>query len=282
MTTAALRLSKRLVALCLAIAHASVEQIRVRLAPNRRERPRPLVVLTYHAVRQADLRSFDAQMRALRRWCQPVFADAPLLAAGRPRVAVTFDDAFSDLLHGALPMLAGHRIPATVFVPTGYMGERAGWQTRRGAANMPDGLVMAADDVRRLDRQLVKCGSHTVSHPRLADVPLRQLDTELTESKITLERLTGDSVTMLALPYGSHNPVVVARALANGYTTVFANVPIRLAGDVPDGLAGRIDVSPRDSLLEFRLKALGHYSWMARVMPIKRAVLRAAGVAIPS
>lgn len=100
------------------------------------------LVLIYHRV--ADLGSdpqrlavtpavFDAQMDVLAKQFRVVEL-AELtddLHAGRvsPRtVAVTFDDGYADNLLTAAPMLETHRVPATVFVSSGYMdGGRELW-----------------------------------------------------------------------------------------------------------------------------------------------------------
>ncbi len=42
-------------------------------------------------------------------------------------MAVTFDDGYSDNLYEAKPLLEHYKIPATVFVATGYMGREFWW-----------------------------------------------------------------------------------------------------------------------------------------------------------
>jgi peptidoglycan/xylan/chitin deacetylase (PgdA/CDA1 family) len=104
---------------------------------------RSLLVLAYHRVLplehgdasypfDPDLISatpaqFEWQMEYLRRNFNPVSLQdvvahlddaAPLPEAA---VAVTFDDGFSDTYSHAFPVLVRHRIPATVFVTTGYI-----------------------------------------------------------------------------------------------------------------------------------------------------------------
>lgn len=108
-------------------------------------------ILMYHRVAepQADPwglavspANFAAQMRALRRLRQPVSLDemAQRLANGtleRRMVAVTFDDAYRDVLTNAKPILAEYGIPATVFVVTDRLGDERGfWWDRLAAAVM--------------------------------------------------------------------------------------------------------------------------------------------------
>jgi peptidoglycan/xylan/chitin deacetylase (PgdA/CDA1 family) len=226
------------------------------------------VVMTYHAVRPEDVPNFERQMQHLSRRTTRVFPDDRRPPNGRPPVAVTFDDAFQSVFDNALPVMARHGIPATIFTPTGYLGCAAGWIERGGVANPP--AVVSEDVLASANRTRVRFASHTVSHPHLASLDRGVLRYELAQSKRALEGLIGEPVTMLSLPYGSCSPPVLEEARAAGYERVFANVPVtRGAGP---GLVGRINVTPADWPLEFRLKARGAYGWMALAVPAKRAV----------
>ncbi len=75
--------------------------------------------------------AFARQMAYVRR----KFAARPLedfgtfqrnpRAFSKPPLAVTFDDGYRDNVTLALPILREHGIPATIFVTTGYLGQRA-------------------------------------------------------------------------------------------------------------------------------------------------------------
>ena len=96
------------------------------------------VILLYHRVHDADfdpwllgvsLKNFDDHMAHLReRYAVLSLAElSHALERGhvpRAGVAVTFDDGYADNLRNAKPILERHRVPATVFVTSGYVGAR--------------------------------------------------------------------------------------------------------------------------------------------------------------
>lgn len=112
---------------------------------------RRALVLMYHRVLPADPApdafSADAivvtpetlgrQMRFLRRFFNPIDAETfgALLRGERPwqprMCLVTFDDGWFDNLTHALPVLEREKVPAIVFIATGYVGTQTTfWQER--------------------------------------------------------------------------------------------------------------------------------------------------------
>jgi peptidoglycan/xylan/chitin deacetylase (PgdA/CDA1 family) len=257
----------RYLALAIAVAYVPASRL------QRRSRRQP-IVLTYHTVAEGDREAFEAQMRWLAAHTDVVFADGRRSHDGRTCVSVTFDDAFQSVFDTAAPILASYRIPMTVFVPTGFLGQPPGWSVTPGTPNPPSGTVVAPETLSAVDPLLVKVGSHTVTHPRLAAIPGERIAEELTQSRRVLEHLTGRPVDLLALPYGSFSAQVLSAAERAGYARVFANIPVRRSPHGQSLLVGRINASPRDSLLEFRLKATGAYEWMAAAIAVKRRLLQ--------
>lgn len=101
-----------------------------------------LTILAYHRVMPADAlecypfdqelisatpAQFDSQMRYLREHLYPISLKDVIthVEGGRSTpqnaVAVTFDDGFADTYRYAFPVLRRYRIPATIFVSTGYV-----------------------------------------------------------------------------------------------------------------------------------------------------------------
>jgi peptidoglycan/xylan/chitin deacetylase (PgdA/CDA1 family) len=261
-----LRHVKRAIALAISLACLIVHRIIRTLTGWRTPLDGP-IVLTYHAVTAAQVQRFTAQMRELHRHAVAVAADCVDAAQASLVVAVTFDDAFHNVFEHAAPVMEKYAVPFTVFVPTASLGLEPAWiaPERRSAL----GIVAAAEVIAAAAGRGVQIGSHTVTHPYLAHLNAERLQDEMCRSRETLEQITGRSVTLLALPYGSYNAAVLEVAATAGYERVYANVPLRRGRHHPI-LVGRIDVSPDDSMVEFGLKMRGAYSWLALAIPAKR------------
>lgn len=116
------------------------EVIRKRRALQRRRLPHTLVLM-YHRIAPTrgdrlglaiSPEHFAQQLEVLTRIAQITtlssLDDAPMPWHGeRPRVAITFDDGYVDNLLHAEPVLARFRAPATVFIATSLIGDKAFW-----------------------------------------------------------------------------------------------------------------------------------------------------------
>lgn len=175
-------------------------------------RPPPgVVVLIYHRVGggsggEVDLPAdrFEAQIELLaeRAWVttleealqavrahpeQPPHEDQPPQPAGparaagdaaheiRPRVVVTFDDGTADFADVAVPILARHGVPATLYVATDFV-ERG----RPFPGDAPPVSWAALADA--LSTNVVAIGSHTHRHRLLDRLPVAAVIDELDRS----------------------------------------------------------------------------------------------------
>ncbi len=232
------------------------------------------VVLYYHAVREAARRQFAGQMDALARLSVPVDIEGrEPLAQGRRYSAVTFDDAFMSVVENALPELRARKIPCMIFVPTGAIGRHPSWI---GSSHQDAAEIVASAEVLRTiaDQPLVRIASHSVSHPDFRWLNDGQASDELTTSKATLEEITGREVTSFSFPHGAHTQRSLELAKECGYTRAFTIEPVQLIDPREGFVLGRVRVEPHDWPIEFRLKALGAYRWMARASAMKRELLR--------
>ena len=89
-----------------------------------------VVVLCYHGIRGDQCKSFRWQMsRVSGKTVETLDFErmGALRTTGHPKVCITFDDAFGNLLDNALPVMEQYRIPAIVFAVADNLGKRPCW-----------------------------------------------------------------------------------------------------------------------------------------------------------
>jgi peptidoglycan/xylan/chitin deacetylase (PgdA/CDA1 family) len=210
-------------------------------------------------------------MKALVRLARPVSAVRNRdLRPESYYVAVTFDDAFCSFAQNAWPVLRQLRIPVTIFVPAGYLGRRSTWVDYGGDNPVGEDVLdeKTLSSIARND--FVDVGSHTATHAdlvKLSDEAVRQ---ELITSRETLERILERRVESISFPYGSYGEREIRFSKEAGYRYQFSSFPAGGSPFLYEGLIGRVPVQPWDWPVEFRLKVLGAYRWLATASKLKR------------
>jgi len=192
---------------------------------------------------QLDLLVETHELVRLEKVLDPVPA-----AVDRPRAAITFDDAYRGALTLGLEELRKRNLPAVVFVAPGLLGGKTFWwdaipdvprdwaldelrgqegEVRRRAGErgyrqveLPDYCETAEERElgRALRSGLISLGSHSWSHPNLANLTTSELRTELLRPLEWLRERSDTFTPWLAYPYGSYSPQVAEAAAAAGYS----------------------------------------------------------------
>jgi peptidoglycan/xylan/chitin deacetylase (PgdA/CDA1 family) len=239
-------------------------------------------VLMYHSVADevdADVhpyfrtvttpRIFARHMRLLR--CEGfeavTLSEAAALLADRERgagapltrkVVITFDDGFYDFREAALPILLRAGYTATVFVSSGFIGQR--FLTGRPC--------LRASDLHELAALGIEIGSHSHTHTKLVELNRSGLEAELRGSRATLEDCTGRAVTTFSYPYrfpeaNLRFTAMLAELLpASGYA---AGVTTSIGRSGPRDnrlFLPRLPVNDCDDDTLFGAKLAGHYDWL--------------------
>ncbi|GAB0147820.1 polysaccharide deacetylase family protein [Marichromatium sp. PS1] len=230
-----------------------------------------------HRANYCDRRRFSAQMALLARLGYRVIGLDEALAGLRgeralaPRsVVLTFDDGYRNFVDHALPVLARHGFPATVYVISDWVGRRAEWFAKDPGRPVPE--LMDAAALREIHAAGITIGSHTANHVKLGECPPARQAEELGASRARLEDLLGAPVQHLCYPFGSfdhHTPGLAAAAGYRSATTCLRGAATR--ADHPLALP-RKAISFGDDLLGFWWKvAVKHapkrdlVSWRARL-----------------
>jgi peptidoglycan/xylan/chitin deacetylase (PgdA/CDA1 family) len=195
--------------------------------------------------------------------------DAPT-APGRV-VGLCFDDGYREVAEHAVPVLERLGFGASVFVATGVVdgSARFGWYARQ-----PPVLSWAEIDALR-DSPL-RFGAHTITHPSLIALPEADARREIAGSKAALEARLGEPVKAFCYPaglFGARERRLVAEA---GFSVATSCEP-GVNGPGTDRLAlRRIQVGPRDSLLDVRAKVGGGHDAPGRLRAAYRRLRHGA------
>jgi peptidoglycan/xylan/chitin deacetylase (PgdA/CDA1 family) len=241
-------------------------------ARGRRRVQGDTLVLAYHNIVPDDVpafgdRSLHLPLGQFRRQLALLAATHDLIDlealdrpadTGRPRAAITFDDAYAGALHLGVPALREAGIPATIFVAPGILGRDAMWWDRladpvRGldAAVRTQALESLRGDHEAIlawartvgvpladpapharigsEEELagalaisgIALGLHTWSHPNLARLDEDQVREELGRARDWIATRTPHARPWLAFPYGLHAPPALRAAASLGLTRAF-------------------------------------------------------------
>ena len=189
-----------------------------------------------------------------------LLAGAPSTGAPLP-VALTFDDGFRDFHSAAFPVLRRHGFSASMYLSTGFVSEP------RKAFKSRDCLTWG--EVRELHAEGVEFGSHTVSHPRLVELPWASIERELIDSRTAIEQALGAPVRSFAYPYAFPQAETAFAARLCGMLSeagyrscVTTRIGIaRSGGDLMR--LPRLPANSDDDRQLFAAKLSGAYNWLA-------------------
>ena len=177
--------------------------------------------------------------------------DAP--RGDRPRVAITFDDAYVGAVTLGIPELVSRGLPATIFVAPHFLGGQSfWWDAIADSEGLTENVRMRAlEELRGQDGPIrdwaiashrtivepapdnrcvteavlsevasapgITLGSHTWSHPNLARLDGAELAGEFTRPLAWLGERFTSVIPWVSYPYGRWSPMVAAAARAAGY-----------------------------------------------------------------
>lgn len=177
-------------------------------------------------------------------------------------VVLTFDDGYENFYTSAYPVISRYGFSATVFLSTGYIGNDPRiFNNKR---------CLTWNQVRELHRAGVAFGSHTVTHPQLRSVGLRELAYEVRHSKETLENELGCEIESFCYPYAFPEHDVRFRLTLrshleeSGYKHGVGTIlGVAREGDDTFFLK-RLPVNSHDDSRFLRAKLEGGYDWLHR------------------
>jgi peptidoglycan/xylan/chitin deacetylase (PgdA/CDA1 family) len=236
----------------------------------------PTAVLAYHALGAAprgqplyntfvSSEAFEAQMAFLAARREVVTLDAimqPGPGRGRGKVSITFDDAYRSVLTVAVPILERYGFPATVFVPTKWIGLRNGWDP-------PSTLpleIMTAEELLELRDRGINVASHGHAHLDLGRVTPAVAEQDVVTSARALTEILGSPPRHFAYPYGRSSKVARSAVARAGFELAFS---LDRGEEDPSRLAlPRAPIYPHDRRWLYRLKTSDRYRTIRYSPPV--------------
>lgn len=175
-------------------------------------RDRGVTVLGYHlvgadtpSVVDVPLGDFRRHVEYLRRRLN-VIAPKQVLGGGRGAV-LTFDDGFANFSEVVWPVLRELGVPVILFVPTGFVDETSP-SPLSGAPLKP----VTWNDLRRMAREGLSVGSHSVTHRDLRRLSDKELHWELWRSQQRLQDELGIPIEDICYPQAKWDARVTSAA----------------------------------------------------------------------
>jgi peptidoglycan/xylan/chitin deacetylase (PgdA/CDA1 family) len=170
---------------------------------------------------------------------------------------ITFDDGYRECVEHAVPILERFGFKAVFFLVAGLMGASSRWLRQEVGLDLP---LIDWPTARRLEAAGFACGSHTLTHPRLAHLPPDACRRELADSRARLEDELGHEVRDFAYPFGSFDARVLAAVQEVGYRSACAETPGRSRPSDDHLALRRIRVRGQESLFDFMLRVVTGFS----------------------
>jgi peptidoglycan/xylan/chitin deacetylase (PgdA/CDA1 family) len=195
-----------------------------------------VAVLTYHSIAARTTPSFAAltvdpvlfgeQLAALSDHglvVIPFGAVPAALAEDRDAVAISIDDGLADAGENAVAALLDQGLPATLFVPSGYVGGSSSWLTGEDGQR----AMLSWSALTDLAQDGFEIGSHGRMHIA-ADINRPEVvGSDAMASRIELEDHLGCEVRSFAYPFGYHTALARRAVRAAGFAQACA------VGDLP-------------------------------------------------
>lgn len=232
-------------------------------------RKQRILILAFHCVSERGRRYFRPamdvereQFRDLIRCLKDHYRFLPLreaLDSSEPCCAITFDDGYRSVYDNAFPVLREMGVPATVFLPTGYIGTglRLWWDEIHAALGdqadaavtrlkrLPaaerreqiealrkesDGsrgerLMLSWDEVAEMADAGFEIGNHTVSHAFMDELDAQRLPEEIQGAHDEIADRLGKPPRVFAYPNGRFNAAAVEAVRAAGYECALTTRP---------------------------------------------------------
>ena len=242
--------------------------------------PNIIKVLAYHRIVDdsrlseahwscVHIKRFRKHLELLDRWgfTTITFNDYLLYRQGQLNlpakpVIITFDDGYADTHRFAFPLLQEFGMKAAVFVLGDRKIKTNYWERTVGIPEVP---LMDGQQIVELHEAGFEIGAHSMTHAKLTEISQGDAWQEISRSRILLEILLNDPVTVFSYPYGLVNRTLKSMVQDAGYALACGvyTGPAVFGSDVHE--IRRITIKSSAGTAAFAARMLTpfqHYAWL--------------------
>lgn len=242
-----------------------------------------IVILTYHSVglnssfHTVKPKIFMRQMEYLERDYAIVSLAEVLEYVSNERkrparriASVTFDDGYRDFYTNAYPFFRKHKLPATVFVATHYVGKD--WPFVESHPKM-----LTWKQIREISGNNIEIGAHTVTHPNLAQMKHEEAHHEIMKSKEEIEKHSGRTVRFFSYPFGGYTDQILKTVESAGFDGGVGGFgTVRRASHL--FTLNRVQIDSSISFPQFRARLTKAVDWSGKIEQTVKTLLRRPAV----
>lgn len=246
-----------------------------------RLRPGELVIPTYHSVqanerfsispemfeRQMEYLAENFKLPSLDQWLQRTESDE---SDDRPAAIVSFDDGYENFFRFAYPVLQRLKIPAVIFVTTGFVTGGCGVEER--LAMYGELKPLNWEQLKEIRRGGMTIGSHTHGHIHLGQATRDEVADELNRSKQILEEQLNSPVRHFAYPWGQRRHIgveTIPLLQQLDYESACSTLWGRNTRQTDRYLLHRVRIDSWDNFKDFRAKVQGDWDFIGYYHRVK-------------
>ncbi|MGL5670861.1 MAG: polysaccharide deacetylase family protein, partial [Cetobacterium sp.] len=169
-------------------------------------------------------------------------------------------DGYKDNYENAFPILKKYQFKGIIYVLDGI--EYNKWDVDNPGNPEKRFTLMNQEELLEMQNYGIEFGGHTSTHPRLADLSIENVKSEIINSKSNIEKTIGRELLSFAYPYGSLNEEVKRIPQEAGYKFAVAtdSGSIVFSDDLFE--IRRIGIFPTNNLFNFKRKVSGKYNFI--------------------
>lgn len=173
-------------------------------------------------------------------------------------VAITFDDGYLDNYTAALPLLKKYNACATLYLVIDRHDND--WSFKKNAKHNAGALarenkLLDKHIVEMIDSNVFELGGHTISHPYLPSLSVKEKEGEMIDCKSILEERFNTEISSFAYPFGIYSDEDVELIRKSDFTSAVTTNEGVASIDCLYELK-RIKASGKDSFFAFKLRVL--------------------------